>query len=84
MKHKIEVFTSGCPLCKEALKLVRENVCSKCTVIEYNIREKCKTGVCLKKAREYGIKAVPTIIIDRKNIIEGKPSIQQFKEIIDP
>ena len=82
MRHKIEVFTAGCPLCKETLKLLRETTCSECTIIEYNIREKCESKICLEKAREYSIKTVPTIIIDEKKIIEGKPSLQQFKETI--
>lgn len=82
MAHKIEVFTAGCSLCKETLKLIKETVCGECTITEYNIKAQCKSKICLRKMKEYGIKAVPTIIIDEKEIIEGKPSPQRIKKAI--
>jgi alkyl hydroperoxide reductase subunit AhpF len=80
--HKIEVFTAGCHLCEETLKAVREAVCEECTIIEYNIREKCESEICLEKAREYGIKAVPTVVIDGKIVLQGRQTVQQIKEAL--
>ena len=81
-KHKIEVFTAGCDLCKETMEMIRKTACSECTITEYNIREKCESEVCIRKAEEYGVKAVPTLIIDGKITIEGKPTISQIKEAL--
>ena len=82
MKHKIEVFTADCPLCGETLKSIKETMCSECTVTEYNIREQCESKICLEKMKEYGITAVPTIVIDEREIIEGKPSSQRIKKAL--
>ncbi|KPV64944.1 MAG: hypothetical protein AOA65_0658 [Candidatus Bathyarchaeota archaeon BA1] len=57
--HNIEIFTSGCPLCVETVKIVREAMCPKCTLKEYNILERCKDLTCsrrLKKARAHRFK----------------------------
>jgi len=80
--HNIEVFTAGCHLCKETMEIVQKAKCSECTMTEYNILEKCESEICLKKAKEYGIKTVPTIVIDRKIAIEGKPTTRQVKDAL--
>jgi len=80
--HTIEVFTAGCHLCEETMEIVQKAKCSECTVTEYNIREKCDSEICLKKAKEYGIKAVPAIAIDGKISIEGKPTARQVKDAL--
>jgi len=82
MGHKIEVFTAGCDLCKETMEVIRKTACSECTITEYNIREKCESEICVKKAKEYGVKAVPTIVIDGKITVEGRPTIRQIKEAL--
>lgn len=82
MGHNIEVFTSGCHLCKETMEIVQKAKCNECTVTEYNILEKCESEICLKKAKEYRIKAVPTIVVDRKIAIEGKPALRQVREAL--
>jgi len=79
VKHTIEVFTSGCPLCQEAVKIVQDVKCPRCTLTEYNILQKQEN---LKRAKEYGVKAVPSIIVDGKLAIEGKPTAQQVKRVL--
>lgn len=64
------------------MEIVQKAKCSECTVTEYNIREKCESEICLKKAKEYGIKAVPTIAVDGKIAIEGKPTARQVKDAL--
>ncbi|MEG5063074.1 thioredoxin family protein [Microcoleus sp. B3-A4] len=65
-KRIVEVFTAGCPLCDEAVKLVRELACSNCEVQVYDLREGCATNECREKANQYGINRVPTIVVDGK------------------
>lgn len=60
-KRKVEVFTAGCPLCDETVKLVRELACPSCDVTVYNLRE---SG--MDKAREYGVSSVPTVVVNGK------------------
>lgn len=82
MGHNIEVFTAGCHLCNETLEIVQKAKCEECTVTEYNIREKCESEICLKKADKCGIKAVPTIVVDGKIAVEGKPTVKQVKDAL--
>ena len=78
---EIEVFTAGCYLCEETLDIVNQAKCDECTVIERNISEDCGCG-CIDKAREYGIRTIPTIVIDGKIAIEGKPTVERVRETL--
>ncbi|MCW3986350.1 MAG: thioredoxin family protein [Candidatus Bathyarchaeota archaeon] len=82
MGHSIEVFTAGCHLCDETIEIVQNTKCNECIVSEYNILEKCESEICLQKAKEYGIKAVPTIVVDGKIAIVGKPTVRQVKDAL--
>jgi len=79
VKHNIEVFTSGCPLCRETIQIVEKARCSECTLKEYNILEKKEY---LEKARKYRVKSVPSIVVDGKLAIEGKPTVQKVKKVL--
>ncbi len=37
MGHRIEVFVSSCPLCREAVDIVRAAMCPECRLEVYNI-----------------------------------------------
>ena len=69
-KRTIEVFTAGCPICSETLEQVRKVTkdCG-CQVVE----KRCTDRVCCDEAKEYGIKAVPSIVVDGVVAYEGKP-----------
>jgi thioredoxin family protein len=64
-KRKIEIFTAGCPPCDETLKVVKESAAScGCEVVE-------RRGA---DAKQYGIKAMPAVLVDGEIIFEGKIS----------
>ena len=63
MEHEIEIFTSGCYLCRETVEIVEKAKCSECMLTEYNLAEKCESEICLAKAKKYGIKATPTSLL---------------------
>lgn len=65
MPRKVEVFTAGCPLCKETVQLVKKIACSSCEVTTYDLNE---TG--MQRAREYGVNSVPCVVVDGE-IIES-------------
>ena len=58
-KRQVEVFTAGCPVCEPAVQMVKDLACPDCEVTVHDLRE---TGV--EKAREYGIKTVPAVVVD--------------------
>ncbi len=80
-KHKIEIFTAGCPLCKETLQNVRRAVDEKgcgCAIIE----QSCEGDECSVQAKEYGITAVPTIVINGQIAIVGKVTVSETKKLL--
>ena len=66
MARQVEVFTAGCPLCDETVKLVQSLACGNCEVTVYDLREGCETNECRDKTKQYGIHRVPAVVIDGK------------------
>lgn len=63
-KRTIEIFTAGCPCCDDAVRVVNEAACPSCEVVIHDLREGCATDECRDLAREYGIRAVPAVVVD--------------------
>ncbi|HEY9770270.1 MAG TPA: thioredoxin family protein [Coleofasciculaceae cyanobacterium] len=63
-KNLVEVFTAGCPLCDETVKLVRDLACSNCEVKIYDLREEYTTDNCLEKKANYGIHRIPAVVVN--------------------
>ena len=62
--RRVEVFTAGCPICDETVRLVQSLVCPSCEVKVYDLREGCATNECRGKASQYGITAVPAVAVN--------------------
>ncbi len=71
MPHVIEVFTAGCLLCRTALEMVEVGKCASCVLTERNLVT--EDPLVLRKAKEFDVRVVPTIVIDGKIKVEGKP-----------
>jgi hypothetical protein len=70
-KRQVEVFTAGCPVCEPAVQLVEELACPDCEVTVHELggaEGSAFTGgsatAAADKAAEYGIKAVPAVVVD--------------------
>ena len=61
-KRKIEVFSAGCAACDETVKLVNQIACESCEVEVLDMRQ----DEVAAKARQYGIRTVPAVVIDGK------------------
>lgn len=61
-KRKIEVFSAGCPVCDETVKLVKKIACQSC---EVSVLDMKAPGVS-KRAGKIGIHSVPAVVIDGK------------------
>lgn len=74
-KRNVEVFTSGCYLCEEAVNLVKEIACSSCEVKVYDLSNPRDSKECIEKAKNYGVSSVPSIVVDGKIVdccVRGK------------
>ncbi len=81
MGHKFEIFSGGCVLCKNAIEVLRSNICEKCEIIEYELQDPLQEDI-LEKIKKYNIKSVPSIIIDEERKIIGIPKPDDIKKII--
>lgn len=63
-KRKVEVFTAGCPVCEEAVNLVKSTACPNCDVVIYDLNKGCVTNECREKAKTYGVQRVPAVVVD--------------------
>ncbi len=77
-KRKIEVFSAGCPLCNETLKLVKEAVSScGCEVIE----RRCSGDEQCAEAKAYGVRSMPTVVVDGRIAFEGAVTREQVASL---
>ena len=60
--RKIEVFSAGCAVCEDTIALINKIACPSC---EVEILDMHKPEAS-KKARQYGIRSVPAVVIDGK------------------
>jgi Thioredoxin domain len=73
-KRKIEVFTADCSLCEDTLQLVRDAVSScGCEVIE----RRCPPKQMCEEGRAYGVRAMPTVVVDGGIVFEGRITPEQ-------
>ena len=63
-KRIVEVFTAGCALCDETVKLVQELSCSNCDVQIWDLRSELTTDAGREKAAQYGIHRVPAVVVN--------------------
>jgi len=73
-KRTIEVFTAGCALCDDTLRLVKEAVSScGCEVIE----RRCPPQQMCEEGKAYGVRAMPTVVVNGAIIFEGRVTREQ-------
>lgn len=80
-QRKIEVFTAGCFLCLETLALVKESVAAcGCEVIE---RRSSGSELC-PEAQEYGVRVMPTVVLNGQVVYEGRINSAQAALLARP
>jgi len=58
--NKIEIFSAGCPLCKEAVDRIKSQVCESCEVVVQDLHDS-KTTIL---AQKYGVKRAPAVVVN--------------------
>jgi len=62
IKQKIEVFGSGCPVCNEAVELVKRLACEDCEIVVLDMHD----PNVATRAKKLGIRSIPAIALDGK------------------
>ena len=61
-KRKIEIFSAGCPVCQETIRLVQNIACADCNVAVLDMND----PAIAHRANELGVRSVPAVAIDGK------------------
>lgn len=73
-KRKIEVFTAGCSICEDTLRVVKDAVSScGCEVIE----RRCPPKQMCQEGKTYRVRAMPTVVVDGTITFEGRVTRKQ-------
>jgi hypothetical protein len=59
-KRKIEIFSAGCPLCRETIETVKGNACQNCEVTVLDMNDPSVA----RRAKTLGVGSVPAVAID--------------------
>jgi glutaredoxin len=62
MIRKIEIFSAGCPACRETIDMVNEMACPSCEVVVLDMNE----AAVASRAKSLGIRSVPAVVVDGK------------------
>ena len=65
--HTIKIFSANCPLCRHITDDIEIGKCEGCSQTVYDVNNMTEW------MKDYGVKAVPTTIIDGKIKIVGIP-----------
>ena len=79
MEHKVEIFSADCPVCRSTIEMVKSSDCCRDSKI---VVHRCEGDECCSPAKNYKIRALPSIVIDGKLAIEGQPSLKDIKDIL--
>lgn len=61
-KRRVEVFSAGCPLCEEAIEMVKRISCQDCEINVLDMRD----HDVAERAKRLAIRSVPAVVINGK------------------
>ncbi len=61
-KRKIEIFSAGCPVCTETVKLVEGIACPSCEVSVLDMND----PAVIERAKDLGVGTVPAVAVNGK------------------
>ncbi len=76
---KVEFFSAECRLCERTLSIVKENFPN--LEIDIHRASECKDGNCCSLAEQYGVRAVPSLVLNGKVCLVGLPNEHDIKSL---
>jgi hypothetical protein len=76
---KIEFFSAECKLCNSALDMLRSTF--PYWEIIVHRQSECVDGSCCQLAASYGVRAVPSLVVDGRVVLVGRPSPSELKAL---
>lgn len=60
VKRKVEIFSAGCSVCRDAVEAVNRIACAACEVVVLDMGDDAVAA----RARELGVTSVPAVAVD--------------------
>lgn len=76
---KVEFFGAGCRLCERTLSILTDNFPT--VEIDIHRASECVDGSCCALAERYGVRAVPSLVVDGKVVLVGVPDEQDLASL---
>ena len=76
---KVEFFSAECRMCEGTLNILKSNFPD--LEIDVHRASECKDGSCCALAEQYGVRAVPSLVVDGKIALVGLPDEQDIKSL---
>ncbi len=76
---KVEFFSAACRLCDRTLNIL--NHAFSDIEIDVHRASECKDGSCCALAAQYGVRAVPSLVVDGKVVLAGLPDEDDMKKL---
>ncbi len=61
-KRKIEVFSAGCPVCQDTIRMVQNMACADCDVAVMDMNDPAVAA----RAKKLDVRSVPAVAVDGK------------------
>ena len=61
-RRSVEIFSAGCPVCEETVRLVNRMACPSCQVTVLDMKDPSVA----ERAKSLGIRSVPAVVVDGK------------------
>jgi glutaredoxin len=74
---KVELFRADCKLCDRTLDILNENFPN--LEIDVHRSSECTDGSCCSLAEQYGVRAVPSLVVNGKVCLVGLPGEHDIK-----
>jgi len=76
---KVEFFSAECKLCNSTLDLL--NRAFPHLPIVVHRQSECVDGSCCRLAASYGVRAVPSLVVDAKVVLVGQPNSGELESL---
>lgn len=76
---KIELFSADCKLCERTEVMLKHHF-PKTDWIVHRAAE-CRDGRCCALAEQYGVRAVPSLVVDGQVVLVGLPSSEDLAQL---
>jgi hypothetical protein len=76
MRGRVEFFSADCRLCDRTLQAVASRYPD--VLIDIHRASECHDGSCCALAERYGVRAVPSLVVDGRVVLVGLPTEQDL------